>query len=64
MTTKIKQTKKDNMWIACCGCGRPIHIPETTTLIQGETTNAQIIWLSTCPYCGFKHRVILVEAIL
>lgn len=62
MTTK--QNKKDSMWIACCGCGKPIHVPETTSLIPEETTSTQIVWSSKCPHCGFKHRVILVGAAL
>ncbi len=47
----IKKNKKDKMWIACCGCGNVIKISETTIWIE------DLIWLSVCPFCGFKHKI-------
>lgn len=53
---KMKKTKKDKMWIVCCGCANPIEIPKTTTWIQEPKT-----WLSVCPFCGFKHKILIAK---
>lgn len=53
-------SKKDKMWISCCGCRKPINVPETTKLI--EASPFSITWKSVCPYCGFTHRVILMSS--
>jgi len=51
--------KKDEMWISCCGCGLSINVPKTTKLIYAS--NTEIIWKSTCPNCGFEHKVRLTR---
>lgn len=49
--------KKDRMWIACCGCGRAIHLPETTMLVSSKP----IVYKSICPHCGFEHRIPIIR---
>ncbi|GAH40474.1 unnamed protein product [marine sediment metagenome] len=48
----MKKSKKDKMWVACCGCGKAVNIPETTIWFQDLKT-----WISVCPFCGFKHKI-------
>lgn len=47
------RNKKDKMWIACCGCGKTVCLPETTVLVSSKP----IVYKSTCPHCGFEHRI-------
>jgi len=51
--------KKDRMYIACCGCDKPIYIPKTTKLVG--VTPRVIMWKSICPYCGFTHKIVLTK---
>jgi len=54
----MNQTKKNAMWISCCGCGKSVHLPETTKLIESDVLSIRLD-LSTCPYCGFRHNILV-----
>lgn len=50
---------KDRMQVACCGCRNSINLALNAGLVRA--TPGEITYKSTCPICGFEHRIVVTR---